>query len=654
MNFKKALSVLICISMLISVMPSLAIFAQDDETTLVAASDFQATSGSTAGMSNVLNILKAMKADGVTSADGLFFCGDYDVDTYADLPSTKEGVKFLKMATSGFVDPKDMYLVQGNHDVPSGGDSGLSPFGDNDPANGKYGVFIIHNDDYMWYNSDHTRIKRTAQKLIDYLNEKLEQGYDKPVFVLSHLPLHYSMRTIADGDAKYAAYIFDALNEAAGKGLNIVYLFGHDHSNGWDDYLGGSSVYLQRGDRILIAQKSTSAKAYKTLNFTYMNAGYVGYYNNHNGADDALTMTVFKLKNGEMTVSRYDKNGVHDLKSEGVTNAYKDEKGYEPEKAVYASPQKIVFTSVTDKTPIKDIMQINEYGARFNKVDDLSLLKDGGRYILVHNSSTDNILVPTVVTKSNSDGKRTGFEIKKTSEFGADAAFGNFKEYEWTFTKSEGGWTIGTDKGVVKLENSSDQKIKATLEKDGNVFTIKGSSGAYIFESGDYSFNYNVRGLINAFTSDPAKFYIYEYVGYSLDVKNGNAYVDGKKAQYAEAGVTVTVQAAEAPKGFDFEKWEVTKGELTLADAASKELSFKMPEGGVMLEAVYKASDAAITVSPETGEGTGTVIPTETAPLLTEDDGSEIVLVVIVIAVSALLFAVIAYVAVRKIVKKNK
>lgn len=58
------------------------------------------------------------------------------------------------------------------------------------------------------------------------------------------------MRTRNDGDKQHANYIFNVLNDAGGNGLNIVFLYGHDHSNGWDDYLGGASVYLTKGDSI--------------------------------------------------------------------------------------------------------------------------------------------------------------------------------------------------------------------------------------------------------------------------------------------------------------------------------------------------------------------------------------------------------------------
>mgnify|MGYP006982437861 CR=1 FL=1 len=72
--------------------------------------------------------------------------------------------------------------ARGNHD--EAGAAGLAKSGDNDPSSGKYGVFVINEDDYMWYNNDEATIKRTAENLRNYLNHKLAVGF-KARFSLS-------------------------------------------------------------------------------------------------------------------------------------------------------------------------------------------------------------------------------------------------------------------------------------------------------------------------------------------------------------------------------------------------------------------------------------------------------------------------------------
>lgn len=315
-------------------------------TTVIAGSDFQNPNGDAAGAQTVTKILTQMQNAGYTKADGFLFCGDYDYSTVNNQTSTEAGITALKNAvtgTYGTLTDERMVLVEGNHDAATA--NGLATSGAHDAA--EYGVFVINEDDYMWRNSDKSRIQQTANNLQSYLDAKVTAKYAKPIFVVSHLPLHYSMRTRNDGDGKYANYIFDVLNAAGANGLNIIFLYGHDHSNGWDDYLGGAAVYLAKGDKINIAQASQTVFEEKTLNFTYMNAGFTGYYENHNGADDTLTMTVFSITGDTVTVERYSADGKHNLKSKGFTNSFKKESGYDPNTTEYGSPQTITLATVT-------------------------------------------------------------------------------------------------------------------------------------------------------------------------------------------------------------------------------------------------------------------------------------------------------------------
>ena len=349
-------ALLLALVMMLSLLPAsvLATGSEENSTVVIAGSDFQARGGHSAGAQTVTNILAQMQDAGYTEADGFLFCGDYDYSTVNNRTSTEAGITALKNAVTGsygtLTDDR-MVLVEGNHDAAAA--SGLATSGAHDTA--EYGVFVINEDDYMWRNSDEATIQNTANALKTYLETKAAEGFDNPIFVLSHLPLHYSMRTRNDGDGMYANYIFNVLNKAGAADLNIIFLYGHDHSNGWDDYLGGAAVYLAKGDQINIAQASKTNFNVETLNFTYMNAGFTGYYENHNGADDTLTMTVFRITDDTVQVERYDANGKHNLKSSGVTNRYKNEGGYyAPNTEEYGSPQTITLGSVTPSVTVID------------------------------------------------------------------------------------------------------------------------------------------------------------------------------------------------------------------------------------------------------------------------------------------------------------
>lgn len=351
MNAKKLTAILLSVLLLFSLVP--VVSYAGDVTTLLAGSDFQHPKGNDEGAKTINGILDAMRADGFTSADGLLFCGDYDHDLTMLPGPTSKGVETVRSCVDTFVDPAAPHVfIQGNHDSAKE-TAGLAKSGNNDPESGKYGVFVINEDDYSWMNFSSEVVRGTADSLRKYFNQKLAEGFKAPIFVLSHLPLHYSYRSRTVGDGRYGEYIFDVLNEAGEKGLNVIFLFGHDHSSGWDDYLGASSICLEKGDSINVCKKGNQFKwNTHTLNFTYMNAGYTGYYDNHNGGDDALTMTLFEISDNEVVIRRYAADGIHDTGSAGVTNSYKHEKGYAPNTDVKASPLTIALTDINDNSAI--------------------------------------------------------------------------------------------------------------------------------------------------------------------------------------------------------------------------------------------------------------------------------------------------------------
>lgn len=314
----------------------------DDALVFLACSDLQHSSGHAVAVQTVKAILSEIRDAGYDRVDGAFFCGDYNFEFDGSVPGLYTLRRAVQREFRG-LEIEDFIVVQGNHD-PSD-TPGLAPSGANDTEN--FGVFVIRNDDYMWYNNKKQPVIDVSERLKTYLDEKIEQKYTKPIFILAHLPLHYSMRTYLQNDARYANFIFDVLNPAAEAGLNIFYLFGHNHSNGWDDYLGGSAVYLAKGDTIRVAQSSHKTYEEETLAFTYLNAGYTGYYHDVNRkAETDLSMTVFQITDDAVTIERYTADGLHALKSPGVSNKSLSEAkitAITPDKRTYESPQTVVL-----------------------------------------------------------------------------------------------------------------------------------------------------------------------------------------------------------------------------------------------------------------------------------------------------------------------
>lgn len=312
-HIRKSLAILLSLLMLVSMMVASAtttVSAAVEETIIIAGSDYQTHDGT----AHIELILDAMKKDGI-HPDKLFFGGDYSLE-HSHATSTA-GVSELKNFFSAYMDEKDMTFAQGNHDPETTG--GLTGWGNLDPAYGDYGLYVVEDPTLAQEWGAYDAASVAALQL--YLDNKVAIGYSKPIFIMNHFPLHWSYRTQKDGVGTNAYRFFNVINEAAGKGLNIIYLFGHNHSNGYDDSLGGPCIFLKKGDTIEIAQGSKTTVKQETLNFTYMNSGYTGYYTSPvEDAESTLTMSVFRIRGNEVIVSRYSKDGVYNLKSAGTEN----------------------------------------------------------------------------------------------------------------------------------------------------------------------------------------------------------------------------------------------------------------------------------------------------------------------------------------------
>lgn len=318
---------------------------------VISGSDFQHPNGGSYNADLVENILTAMKKDGITDPYGFLFAGDYG---FTESDATPLQNRILQVLP----ELKQKVYIQGNHDtlgvtITKEGEP-LNETGNNDPEEGKgpYGVFVINETDYptQYYTGGFydflakteeevkERTEKTAAQLEEYLNGKIKNHFTAPIFVVSHVPLHVSQRTFQgmNGGGKdsyskkenpetcglYAKALVDVLNAAGEKGLNIIFLYGHDHGWGLDSVVGGDCVCLEKGETLRYANGGTPKTPNvesATLNFTYLNAGYVGYYqydtlSRYESANDgALTMVVFKITDEKVEVLRYNENGKYTL-----------------------------------------------------------------------------------------------------------------------------------------------------------------------------------------------------------------------------------------------------------------------------------------------------------------------------------------------------
>ncbi len=323
--------------------------------TLFCASDYQIEEGWDTPAENLGGImdsaisgLQSGTNDSNEQIDAVIMCGDYTNDRklhdYQLSPeeSISEIRETAKSRISGLNDD-NIIFVQGNHDAltESITASGLHEFDD-------YLVYVLNTEnDFPWKQGKVAgalkKVKASSAKLKECLGELAAKGETRPVIIAGHVPLHFTARTSSrhsTGDNLYSSLIFDVVNEAAND-LDIVYLFGHNHSKGWDCYLGGGSIYMIAGEKILIPRFEetdiyTDNYSEKTLNFTYLNAGYTGYYMNcgpeeldngtwhdYDAADTALTGTTIEIYGDRIVITRWDKDGIHNLNGKGEGDPYK-------------------------------------------------------------------------------------------------------------------------------------------------------------------------------------------------------------------------------------------------------------------------------------------------------------------------------------------
>ncbi len=315
---KKTLLKISSLILIIALLISLAItafaksdaFADEAYVNIVTFSDCQDYGmGAYKRFGQVLNV---MKDDGLPQPDSLLMGGDYTMilADYATPGMVQLREHYINAYPNG--DPDDIICIQGNHDQKV---AGFYPTGMYDI--GTYCLFIMNEDDFPWKQSANKKneatVKATADKLESSLNSMISSGDLRPVIVLTHVPLHHTLRNSA-GDNMYASYIFNILNKAAEK-LDIIFLFGHNHSGTHDDYIGGSVNFMAPGDTVRIPlPDKTGSDCYtnETLNFTYTNCGYIGYSDNSvtDTSTNELTLGAIRFFSDKFVILKYSKDGL--------------------------------------------------------------------------------------------------------------------------------------------------------------------------------------------------------------------------------------------------------------------------------------------------------------------------------------------------------
>ena len=375
---------------------------------------------------------------GFTDPDFFLYGGDFScLNSVDDSNTGKSQVVGIIQDTWSSITDENSLILQGNHD-PAGTDglaeTGAYEFDD-------YIIYMLNEDDYpskQAEESSFSLVQTTAWTLEDYLYECIDRGETRPIFIASHTGLHYDIDRL-DGNNQYAYILCDAINEVS-KELDVIFLFGHNHSSG-DEQVGGSINFFAKGDMLDICHEDSISNKSGTpteINFTYLNYGYIGgfgdLYNNATEIPPADILTVSRLEiyDDVIKVDRYSKNG-HE---ENYTEFIPREHWYKPTPEPVATqvPQtNVVTASPVPQSSVQPQPAPETVKESFKIKASKKTVKAGKK-------------VTVKVVKSGIDGKAK--------------------------------WSVSKGSKLVKLSKKTGNSIKVTCRKKGKA-VIKASCGKY-------------------------------------------------------------------------------------------------------------------------------------------------------------------------------
>ena len=274
---KRLFAILLCLVMIVGLMPFGAFAVADTDTAVTAADTTTASSSAAAGdltylaftsdvhhgtsdanSANRLNgWLKSVAGKIGDDIDVMNFCGDFGSASANESQYWQYAQAVLDAATNSGVVHDKVYTT-GNHEFYNGKyasstnsvKNGFTRLGEaRNASNYIIYAFGVHDWDSM---SDHYDTDDIG-KLDSYLGGLSSSDQTKPIFILTHFPIHsFQSRRTSNADQ-----VVKVLNKYADKGYDIYYLWGHNHTVADTHY---DHVY-------------TGSIEGTAINFTYLAAG---------------------------------------------------------------------------------------------------------------------------------------------------------------------------------------------------------------------------------------------------------------------------------------------------------------------------------------------------------------------------------------------
>ena len=270
-HMKRMLAMLLALVMIVGVLPMSVLAAE--ETVLDAAIFCSDVHGNPSTVSSIFQGIKS--ADSTFKPSTVSFVGD-----------TQCAASSVTSAAQGVFSGVQCIYAFGNHDDE--GNYGIADFtglsyGD---QNTNYYIYTISENSMGSSNPDTSGFTTTVSGL----------DKTKPLFIISHMPLHARR-----GDNKGAAAWYSAISAAA-ESMDIFFFWAHNHTG--DNEKDQAAYYVAKDGTETISIQGGSTV---TPNFTYANAGYIDPPNN---AARMNVATAVRIYGNSVQLTVYNANGV--------------------------------------------------------------------------------------------------------------------------------------------------------------------------------------------------------------------------------------------------------------------------------------------------------------------------------------------------------
>ena len=247
-RMRRVACLLLTLVMVIGMLPMYALRADAAETLLDAAIFCSDVHGSSSSVSSAFNGIK--NADPTFNPSTATFVGD-----------TQMAASTVTSAAQSVYSDVACYYAYGNHD--SEGNYGISDITD----------LLYSGDNYYIYAISQTSMASSSPDTSGFTSTVAGLDKTKPLFIVSHLPLHDRR-----GDSNGAAKWYEAISAAAEQ-MDIVFFWAHNHTG--ENAVDQAAFYVAKDGNETITLENTSTVV--TPNFTYMNAGFVGKSSSRGG-----------------------------------------------------------------------------------------------------------------------------------------------------------------------------------------------------------------------------------------------------------------------------------------------------------------------------------------------------------------------------------